>query len=542
MSLKQMCKYGDQCYRKNPIHFQEFDHPFDWRSRLANDKDNGNNRDTQTMTTSTDNQSLSSSSSCTSMTSHPSKRLKSSHESPINETIDSNILGFYLTKVSAIDNKYNEFIAKAIDLKNILNERNGKLLESVHFNFMFDVNWLLHQYPQQFRSLPILLVYGSKRDGFADKEMQNQIKDHPNVRLFGAQLVDMFGTHHSKMMFLRYDKGLRVVIHTANLIENDWTNKTQGVWVSPLFPPIPSIQASDADISQTRFKTDLIDYLKCYNSKEINYWIQTIKRHDLSSAKVFIIGSTPGRHIGEDKFRFGHMKLRQHLSQMGPSAKTVNSSWPTIAQFSSIGSLGPTSDKWLTNEFLISLSTVTGIKSDITKPHLKIIFPSVEDVRISIEGYSGGGSLPYSSQTHQKQTYLTSFLHLWRSDIRGRTRVCPHIKTYTRVSSDYKQMAYFVLTSANLSKAAWGQLEKNGTQLAIKSYEIGVLFIPKLFGNQECFDLTKTDESIVMSNTSSFPMPYDIPLTKYRPNDKPWTWDTPHTELPDTHGNSWIPH
>lgn len=37
------------------------------------------------------------------------------------------------------------------------------------------------------------------------------------------------------------------------------------------------------------------------------------------------------------------------------------------------------------------------------------------------------------------------------------------------------------LHSANLSKAAWGALEKNGTQLMIRSYELGVLFLPSAF-------------------------------------------------------------
>ncbi|MXQ99786.1 hypothetical protein E5288_WYG016834 [Bos mutus] len=36
--------------------------------------------------------------------------------------------------------------------------------------------------------------------------------------------------------------------------------------------------------------------------------------------------------------------------------------------------------------------------------------------------------------------------------------------------------------SANLSKAAWGALEKSGTQLMIRSYELGVLFLPSAFG------------------------------------------------------------
>lgn len=35
--------------------------------------------------------------------------------------------------------------------------------------------------------------------------------------------------------------------------------------------------------------------------------------------------------------------------------------------------------------------------------------------------------------------------------------------------------------SANLSKAAWGSMEKQNSQLMIRSYEIGVLFLPKYF-------------------------------------------------------------
>ena len=33
-----------------------------------------------------------------------------------------------------------------------------------------------------------------------------------------------------KMMFLLYDSGLRVVVHTANLVERDWHKKSQGYW------------------------------------------------------------------------------------------------------------------------------------------------------------------------------------------------------------------------------------------------------------------------------------------------------------------------
>lgn len=38
------------------------------------------------------------------------------------------------------------------------------------------------------------------------------------------------------------------------------------------------------------------------------------------------------------------------------------------------------------------------------------IFPSVDNVRNSLEGYVAGGSLPYSSSTASKQPYLKTFL------------------------------------------------------------------------------------------------------------------------------------
>lgn len=109
------------------------------------------------------------------------------------------------------------------------------------------------------------------------------------------------------------------------------------------------------------------------------------------------------------------------------------------------------------------------------------IFPTVENVRTSLEGYSAGGSLPYSIENATKQKYLKQFLHQWRSECRGRSRASPHIKTYFRVSPDWKKLGWFLLTSANLSKAAWGAYEKNYSQLMVRSYELGVLFFPQTY-------------------------------------------------------------
>ena len=117
---------------------------------------------------------------------------------------------------------------------------------------------------------------------------------------------------------------------------------------------------------------------------------------------------------------------------------------------------------------------------------------------------------------------------------------------------------------------AWGVLEKNNTQLMIRSfveltpaedgfllldglsfsYEIGVLFLPHQF-SQTTFSV---------SDATAFPIPYDLPPVKYQSTgkpalpfnycwttfafsaaDKPWVCDIAYKDRPDSHGNMWDP-
>lgn len=42
-------------------------------------------------------------------------------------------------------------------------------------------------------------------------------------------------------------------------------------------------------------------------------------------------------------------------------------------------------------------------------------------------------------------------------------------------------IAWHLVTSANLSRAAWGDIQKNGAQCHIRHYELGVLLYPDLW-------------------------------------------------------------
>lgn len=62
----------------------------------------------------------------------------------------------------------------------------------------------------------------------------------------------------------------------------------------------------------------------------------------------------------------------------------------------------------------------------------------------------------------------------------------PHLKIYCSLRKNNREMDWWLLTSANLSKGAWGEGSKN---LHILHYEAGVVFFPSLVAKVGCCDL-----------------------------------------------------
>lgn len=445
----------------------------------------------------------------------------------------NDIYRFYLNKVTGLDRKYN---CGALHIRDILSPLFGTLRESVQFNYCFDLAWMVEQYPPEFRNRPVLIVHGDKRE--AKARLVQQAQPFPHIKFCQAKLDIAFGTHHTKMMLLWYEEGFRVIILTSNLIRADWYQKTQGMWMSPLFPRLPEGSNSSSGESPTFFKRDLLEYLAAYRAPELEEWIERIKEHDLSESRVYLVGSTPGRYVGSDMERWGHLRLRKLLYEHTDPVPG-DETWPVIGQFSSIGSMGLDKTKWLAGEFQRTMTTLgkSSVRSD---PPMHLLYPSVEDVRTSLEGYPAGGSLPYSIQTAQKQLWLHSYFHRWKANATGRSHAMPHIKTFMRASPDFTQLAWFLITSANLSKAAWGALEKNNTQVMVRSYELGVLYVPSAF-NMKTFPVQKNPFPVSSSTSVGFPVPFDLPPTPYSTKDQPWIWNIPYNQAPDTHGNVWVP-
>lgn len=233
---------------------------------------------------------------------------------------------------------------------------------------------------------------------------------------------------------------------------------------------------------------------------------------------MFLISSIPGTYtettIG---YPHGHGRVAHLLTK---HSTQIDDSSQIVAQSSSLGSFGASPDSWLTSEFVNSFrrdSKPVGLRK---VPGIRVVYPSFNNVASGHDGLLSGGCLPYGGKVHQKQTWLNGFLYQWRADGRFRSKAMPHIKTYQRWSD--KKLFWYILTSANLSKAAWGALSKSKTShtLRISNYEAGVLFLPKFVTDTSYFSMDDSDHT-----TPTFPSVYDIPLTKYVIDDTPFLMD-----------------
>lgn len=155
-----------------------------------------------------------------------------------------------------------------------------------------------------------------------------------------------------------------------------------------------------------------------------------------------------------------------------------------------------------------------------------------------------------------------------------------HKPSHAEIIDTEIELDWFLLTSANLSQAAWGVLQRNNQSLYIKSYEMGVLYLPhRVTTNRRMFSCTpqhpvlgynpsEIDKSKVkptsknptfkrfvpmyegllgrnsmsvsmdeIENMIRFPIPYTLlsPM-RYRVGvDVPWVWDRPYMK-PDVLG------
>ncbi|EIW56343.1 phospholipase D/nuclease [Trametes versicolor FP-101664 SS1] len=375
--------------------------------------------------------------------------------------------------------------------------------------FCWSYQWMYQLFSP---NTPVIAVDHDPRGNATIKAiLPNWIRTTPFLR-------NGFGCMHMKFMLLLYRDGrLRVVVSTANLVEYDWRDIENSVWVQDI-PKRPSPVTQPADTED--FASAMVRVLHALNVAPalINMLrndhpnlplqrLEDLRSHwDFSRVKAALVPSVAGKHEGWPKVILtGHTRLMKALLDMEATVPK-DKELALECQGSSIGNY---SSMWV-NEFFLSargestqswLETPKTRRAKVPYPAVKILFPTAQYVRESVLGESGGGTMFCRRKQWEGANFPRQLFHQTRSK---RGRVLMHSKmilgtfkektgtldghqraSATRSSEvdtdedagSAKLAGWVYVGSHNFTPSAWGTLSGSGfnPSLNINNYELGVV-------------------------------------------------------------------
>ena len=402
-------------------------------------------------------------------------------------------------------------------------------LRCILSNMQYHIPWLILAEPKLCSSLPVLALACERANDKAGLITSTNSLGSWTLRF--PFVDDKYGSHHTKFCILQHGDWLRVCVHTANYVPQDWSNLSQGAWLQD-FP-----LKTAASPASSQFETDLLSYLDRTAGIGTAWpgWHPTgasqpicrdaLMRFDFSGARASLVAAVPGRHYGEEKMAcVGHMRVRSLLARERFHPKFVAA--PLVWQFSSCSG---SSEAWL-RELVASFSAgqVEGGGGPLGPPRggdPVLVWPLHSEMLGSWHGEKMGASIPGSQENVNA---LRRLMHRWSTPNQpeNRGRCMPHIKTWLRHAGG--DVAWCYVGSANLSRAAWGNLEKNGTQLYIKSFELGVILLPSHLAGGTTSMVASSGCGAsglppgVHGARLALPLPFALPPVPYAPDDVPW--------------------
>lgn len=298
--------------------------------------------------------------------------------------------------------------SNCLSLCDIISSMDSNIIDVAILTFDLDIEWLLTVVPSLTCTATLILHGGDRKISIAG--MENLIMSPVDM---GAE---RYGTHHNKIIFVFYSTGVRVAITTANFTEIDWTFKIQGTYVQD-FPMKDTSSSSEFECSLLAH-CERINPMGTAAQRRWHTIQQQLQRYDYETAEIVLISSVPGRHHGPTRSKWGQWKLREELSMACADDADDDNSRRLIMQFSSIGSLKANESflEELVDSMNIQSSPIVPTsmshkkqKISLTKEEKKntgmgveIIWPTVNCVRGSAQGWGAGFSLPCESKVENE--------------------------------------------------------------------------------------------------------------------------------------------
>ena len=202
---------------------------------------------------------------------------------------------------------------------------------------------------------------------------------------------------------------------------------TNAVWRSPALPKLATSDLDAQDYSELavgsglRFKVDLLAYLRAYDRLRpiCKAAYDQLGAYDFAGIRGALVASVPGRHDAKDRSRtaWGWAGAKQSLR----SIPCKEGDAEIVAQISSIATLGA-KNTWLQETLFDSLAVTKTTAKLQKRAKFKVMFPTADEIRNSLDGYASGGSIHtkiQSPQQAQQLAYMRPIFHHWANDSRN---------------------------------------------------------------------------------------------------------------------------
>ena len=360
---------------------------------------------------------------------------------------------------------------------NVLNKVRAQ--SALFSTFIYDGEFI-EPFINQFK-MPSIIVRHQENQKF------NAMDEYGNYIKFVFPKISQtlrWGKFHSKLMILKFPNFLRIIIPSANLTDGDWYYWGQIIW----FQDFPLISNEEKDPQRSK---DFRDYIEKFMTtfmphtyKGKRFWTDLkidFDLYDFSDASVDLIASANGRFIGdEEKDLYGVGRLN---SLMDNKYFNIERNDNLLVQCSSFGVSKQ-------KNFFNNLYKGFNLKES---NNVDIFYPSENYINSCEKGIELSSCLFFNNEAYK---IYEGKLHdiVLKEKFKDRKTVF-HSKIF--ITGKRNKQGKFILSndsiiyigSHNLSASAWGNYEKNGTQISIANYELGIIFDINILSFQEKLDI-----------------------------------------------------
>ena len=321
-----------------------------------------------------------------------------------------------------------------------------------------------------------------------------------------------WGKFHSKLIILKFPSFLRIIVPSANLTDGDWYYWGQIIWFQDFF-----LISENKKEKNEKKSNDFREYLKqfmktfmphTYEGKR--FWTDlkiNFDNYDFSDAAVDLIASANGRFLENEKNLFGVGRLNY---LMNAKYLNLNKNNNLLIQCSSFGVSKQ-------KNFFLNLYKGFNLKEENSNNNIDIYYPTENYILTCEKGIELSSCLFFSKDAYK---LYEDKLHdvVLKDKFKDRKTVF-HSKIFitgnkNKINNNFilNNDSIIYIGSHNFSASAWGNFEKNETQISMANYELGIIFDLNMLNFMEKLDIYNN----LLFN-------FDVP--KYSEEDKPFFTD-----------------